>query len=291
MYLLISQLSILCKYELERGDAQGKMREDEQHYVWSLRFFLCFTRHLAQKPPDSGPAPAYTPLQVEFVSETVSLHSFHYLFNSISAYLEHLSVDKTQGIIVGLFWKSYTDFVNKDYLIYNKCALMRSITMTFSAKKWAALLEPIFSAYRELLYFVEAMRHAENAAVRCSAQSITSNLLYLPEFRDFLPTLFRHFNATKFTRNFLHELVDTTYRYVRVMEKSCALNQGRFFIQKKIRHRRLKRKPKTQKENTQGKPESSLVLFRVFFGDFSIFCSDFPVNSSLCNWKVLVCFL
>ena len=114
----------------------GQTEEDHSHFVFCLRFFLCFTRHLAVRPhtclsasattvgapgcaPSGTDSPSQTelsaPLRVEFVSETVSMHTFHYLYNMLTAFLDHQEIDKLHGTFTLLWYFHFLHHSGSEY--------------------------------------------------------------------------------------------------------------------------------------------------------------------------------
>lgn len=175
---------------LNREKAQD---HDETYYLWSMRFFMEFCR-LHSK-------------QVELVSETMSVPTFHYIQVQLFQYYEMIMMEKKE------------------------------------AKVWAKRVHLALKAYQELLMTLDSMDRSGNRQLVESAKVIKNNIFYMMEFRDTFLTLLRKFNESVQSRSFLKDLVETTHLFLKMLEK-MSKGSSNFVVQKKKAKRKKKTKPK-----------------------------------------------
>lgn len=111
----------------------------------------------------------------------------------------------------------------------------------------------MLAAYKELLSFVDWLEcgHAggeplllADAALefRERVREVKEQLFYMPEYRELLLHLFCKFNQTRFSRNYLHDLIEATYIYHRLLKRSIDQSDGAILVQSKRRSTSLKRR-------------------------------------------------
>ncbi|XP_061179569.1 protein timeless homolog [Saccostrea echinata] len=175
---------------LNREKAQD---HDETYYLWSMRFFMEFCR-LHSK-------------QVELVSETMSVPTFHYIQVQLFQYYEMIMMEKKE------------------------------------AKTWAKRVHLALKAYQELLMTLDSMDRSGNSQLMESAKVIKSNIFYMMEFRDTFLTLLRKFNESTQSRTYLKDLVESTHLFLKMLEKMTKGN-SHLVVQKKKNKRKKKSKPR-----------------------------------------------
>ncbi|XP_022340668.2 protein timeless homolog [Crassostrea virginica] len=173
---------------------------DETYYLWAMRFFMEFCR-LHSK-------------QVELVSETMSVPTFHYIQVQLFQYYEMIMMEKKE------------------------------------AKIWAKRVHLALKAYQELLMTLDSMDRSGNSQLKESAKVIKNNIFYMMEFRDTFLTLLRKFNESTQSRSFLKDLVETTHLFLKMLEKMCK-GSSHFVVQKKKTKKRKKNKPKSTPDQSR----------------------------------------
>ncbi|KAJ8036132.1 Protein timeless-like [Holothuria leucospilota] len=183
---------------------QRAQENDDSYYLWTMRFFMEFNR--------------FDEFQVDQISETFSIQTFHYVQMQILKYLEMLTTDKNE------------------------------------LTNWARRLHLALKAYRELLLTLNTISNHPDETVRESAKVVESNVFYVIEYREILLVLLRKYTDIKNTRTFLIDLVDTTHLYLKMLEKYCK-GKKNVFVQKKKRKKTKRRK--TKRKNEQGEAAAS----------------------------------
>uniref|UniRef100_A0A8C8RTP0 Timeless circadian regulator n=1 Tax=Pelusios castaneus TaxID=367368 RepID=A0A8C8RTP0_9SAUR len=185
-----NRLMYLVKDQLLREKAQ---QHDETYYLWAVAFFMAFNR--------------CRPFRPELVSETLSVRTFHFIEQNLTAYYEAMLLDKKE------------------------------------ATSWARRMHLALKAYRELLLTVQEMDRSPDEAVRDSSKIIKNNIFYLMEYRELFLALFRKFDASRQPRSFLCDLVETTHLFLKMLEAFCR-DRNNLVVQSK-RVRRRKKRPRT----------------------------------------------
>ncbi|XP_073519784.1 protein timeless homolog isoform X2 [Phyllobates terribilis] len=189
-----NRLMFLVKDHLIREKAQ---QHDETYYLWSMAFFMAFNRVHKFRP--------------EFVSETASIRTFHFIEQNLTNYYEMMLIDKKE------------------------------------ATSWAHRMHLALKACQELLMTVNEMDHSKDSSVRESSKVIKNNIFYMMEYRELFLTLFRKFDETKQPRSFLKDLVETTHLFFKMLEKFCK-GKSTVMVQSRKVKRKKKKKPSRREE-------------------------------------------
>ncbi|KAL5009791.1 hypothetical protein ScPMuIL_012096 [Solemya velum] len=178
---------------------EKSQEHDETYYLWSMRFFMEFCRHHSK--------------QVELVSETLSVPTFHYIQVQLFNYYEMAMTDKKE------------------------------------AKVWGKRMHLALKAYQELLMMLNTMDISGNTQLMESSKVIKNNVFYMMEFRDIFLTLLKKFDESKQSRTYLKDLVETTHLFLKMLEKFCK-GSKHFIVQKKKKKTQRKKKPKQAVEQS-----------------------------------------
>ncbi|OQV14629.1 Protein timeless-like protein [Hypsibius exemplaris] len=159
---------------------------DEQHsrYFWALRFFTAFAR--------------VHNVGVQFISETISTESFHFVHSKLEAYTDLIITDKTQIAL----WSNRSHLALRSYL--------------------------------ELLMMLAAMGTNPDEKVQRAAKQIEINLFYVAEYREIFFKLLKEFKESKFSRAYLKDLVITIHIFLKLLEVYLK-KQHHLFVKKKQR--------------------------------------------------------
>nr|XP_017524102.2 protein timeless homolog isoform X5 [Manis javanica] len=166
-------------------------QHDEVYYMWALAFFMAFNRAASFQPG--------------LVSETLSVHTFHFIEQNLTTYYEMMLTDRKE------------------------------------ATSWAHRTHLALKAYQELLAMVNEMDAAPDVAMRESSHVIKNNIFYVMEYRELFLTLFRKFNERHQPRSFLRDLVETTHLFLKMLERFCQ-SRGNLLVQNKQKKRKKKKK-------------------------------------------------
>ncbi|PVD36096.1 hypothetical protein C0Q70_03067 [Pomacea canaliculata] len=147
---------------------------DETYYLWAMQFFMAFCRHHSK--------------HVDFVSETMSVSTFHFIFTNLLRYFEMIVMEKKE------------------------------------AKVWGRRVHLALKAYQELLLTLDMMDKSNNSHLCDASRVIKSNVFYMMEFRDIFITLLKKFDQTKNSREYLKDLVETTHLFLRMLENYTKTN-------------------------------------------------------------------
>lgn len=183
----------IVKDKLARQRTQD---HDETYYLWAIRFFMEFNR--------------LHDFHVEFVSETMSVSTFHYIQTQLENYQEMMISEKKKISV------------------------------------WSKRMHLSLMAYRELIMTLSAMDSSLDRGVQESAKVIKSNLFYTLEYRELPYILLHHFDEVKMPKSYLRDLVEMAHIFVKLLEKHCR-HYSRLVVQKKKRHQRSKSKKKGSK--------------------------------------------
>ncbi|XP_057614159.1 protein timeless homolog isoform X1 [Chionomys nivalis] len=170
-------------------------QHDETYYMWALAFFMAFNRTASFRPG--------------FVSETLSVRTFHFVEQNLTNYYEMMLTDR------------------KD------------------AASWARRMHLALKAYQELLATVNEMDMSPDEAVRESSRIIKNNIFYMMEYRELFLALFRKFDERYHPRSFLRDLVETTHLFLKMLERFCR-HRGNLMVQNKRKKRKKKKKVQDQ---------------------------------------------
>nr|XP_018907854.1 PREDICTED: protein timeless homolog [Bemisia tabaci] len=179
--------------KISRGKAQPN---DESYYFWALAFFMEFNRLYK--------------FQVKLVSETLSVHIFHFVQSQLETWMEMMITDKKKIPV------------------------------------WSKRMHLALKAYKELLMTLAEMDRSSDEGVRASAKSIKSNLFYVSDYRDLIFVLFTKFTPLKFTRSYLIDLVETAHIFMKHLEAYCK-NTHHMVVQTSKKTGKKKKKKKSKK--------------------------------------------
>nr|CAI5845783.1 unnamed protein product [Callosobruchus analis] len=147
--------------------------------------------------------------EVKLVSETTSVQTFHYVQQLSENYYDLMSTCKKK------------------------------------LRQWSRRLHMALLAYRELFLTLCAMDRSPDGSVRESSKVIKSNILYVPEYREFVLTLLVNYDELKMSDAYLLDLIETQHVFVKIFEKFCG-KEGSLFVQKRVRSGKRKRKADEQ---------------------------------------------
>ncbi|GFS11677.1 protein timeless-like [Elysia marginata] len=167
---------------------------DETFYLWAMRFFMEFCRLHCKR--------------VDFVSETMSMSAFHYIYTQLCTYYESVRLGKGE-----------------------------------ECKVWGRRSHLALKAYQELLRTLDFMSRCEDEQIRESAKVIQSNVFYMMEYRDVFVTLLKNFKESQCSRAYLRDLVESTHIFLKMLETFTKKNKN-LVVQKK-KKKRNKKKSKT----------------------------------------------
>nr|CAH7762048.1 unnamed protein product [Callosobruchus chinensis] len=108
-------------------------------------------------------------------------------------------------------------------------------------RQWSRRLHMALLAYRELFLTLCAMDRSPDGSVRDSSKVIKSNILYVPEYREFVLTLLVNYDELKMSDAYLLDLIETQHVFTKIFEKFCG-KEGSLFVQKRVKSGRRKRK-------------------------------------------------
>ena len=162
-----------------------------------------------------------------------------------------------------------------------------------AARKWCSRVEPVLAAYKELLCFVDWLEsgHAGSEPLllvdaafefRERVREVKDQLFYQPEYRELLAHLFSKFNQTRFSRNYLHDLIEATYVFHHLLTRSLAQSDGALVVQNKRRSKslksRLQKAMRVAQSNSQSKkPKLDQLVRACNFTCIVIDCRDLLV--------------
>ncbi|XP_063423277.1 protein timeless homolog isoform X3 [Mytilus trossulus] len=169
---------------------------DETYYLWAMRFFMEFCRHHSK--------------QVDLVSETMSVQTFHYIQVQLFQYYEMIMMEKKEAVI------------------------------------WAKRVHLALKAYQELLHYLDMMDRSKNTQLMESSKVIKGNIFYMMEFRDIFLTLLKKFDQSKQSRAFLKDLIETTHLFLKMLENATKTNSHLVVQKKKTKKGKKKKKPTAQ---------------------------------------------
>ncbi|XP_052020882.1 protein timeless homolog isoform X2 [Apodemus sylvaticus] len=185
-------------------------QHDETYYMWAMAFFMAFNRAAAFRP--------------SFVSETLSVRTFHFVEQNLTNYYEMMLTDRKE------------------------------------AASWARRMHLALKAYQELLATVNEMDACPDEAVRESSRIIKNNIFYMMEYRELFLALFRKFDERYHPRSFLRDLVETTHLFLKMLERFCR-NRGNLMVQNKRKKRKKKKKVQDQGVAFSHSPEELEALW------------------------------
>ncbi|XP_066907023.1 protein timeless homolog [Halyomorpha halys] len=150
--------------------------------------------------------------QVKLVSETMSVETFYFVQKYLETWHEMMVTDK------------------------KKLPL------------WSTRMHIALKAYKELLQNLIAMDGSSEEAVRESSKVIKSNVFYVVEYREMLLTLINTYKKTKYSHQYLIDLLETIHIFLKLLSNFC--QNKKIIVQKHL----TSRKKKSKKNKKQKKP-------------------------------------
>ncbi|GAB1598843.1 protein timeless homolog [Argonauta hians] len=184
---------------------------DETYYLWSLTFFMEFCR-LHNR-------------QVELVSETLSVSTFHYIQVNLLNYYEMIMTDKKE------------------------------------AKIWAKRVHLALKAYQELLMTLHSMETSKNPHLVSSVKVLKGNIFYMMEFRDIFIMLLTKFNHSRNSTSYLTDLVHATHLFLKMLELTQKSNRCLVVQTKKKKPKKTKKKKSANSLKIQSSEEELLSVW------------------------------
>lgn len=140
---------------------------DETYYLWAIQFFTAFSRHLS--------------LNVDFISETLSTSTLHFIQILMTSYQEKIKIEK----------KAYQDISKRLHLAIR--------------------------AYREILYLI---RTVSNDPDYCNKiEVIKKNIFTELEYSTLLLNLFQQYDEPKHSYHYLEDLIHTNHIFLELLEE------------------------------------------------------------------------
>ncbi|XP_041810602.1 protein timeless homolog [Chelmon rostratus] len=203
-----NHLMYLVKESLIREQTQ---QHDETYYLWALSFFMAFNR-------GNG-------FRADFVSETMSIRTFHFIERNITNYYEMILTDRKE------------------------------------ATSWSRRMHLALKAYQELLLTVNEMDRSRDESIRQSSSVIKSNIFYLMEYREIFLTLLRKYDETRQPHSYLKDLVESTHLFLRMLERFCSGRKNLMVQKKKVKRKRSRHDKKSSAPETS--PEALAETWKV----------------------------
>ncbi|XP_063230357.1 protein timeless homolog isoform X2 [Bacillus rossius redtenbacheri] len=163
---------------------------DESYYLWAMKFFMEFNRHYN--------------FQVQYVSETMHVQTFHFVQTQLENCYEMMVTDKKK------------------------------------LRLWSKRMHLALQAYQELLMTLTAMDKSPDESVRNSSKVIKNNVFYVIEYRELILTLLLNFDEVKMSRLYLKDLIETAHIFFKMLEQFCS--RGHVMVQKPVARRKKRRK-------------------------------------------------
>ncbi|XKL60560.1 hypothetical protein PGB90_007617 [Kerria lacca] len=113
---------------------------------------------------------------------------------------------------------------------------------------WSKRMHLGLKAYKELLCTLLKMYQHPDKGVMQSACTMMSNIFYVVEYREFLMGLLNLFDETKFSKEYLTDLIESNHIFMKILEHFCKRHRS-LVVQKKVKLQ--KRKKKTKKSEGQ----------------------------------------
>ncbi|VVC29572.1 Hypothetical protein CINCED_3A024542 [Cinara cedri] len=177
---------------------------DESYYFWSIQFFMEFNRNNI--------------FEIKLVSETMSLHIFHFVQERIEEIRLKLITDK------------------------------KKIPL------WSKRMHLGLKAYKELMETLLLMYQSKESTLQSSARTILTNLFYVVEYRDLLLSLLNFYDEIKFSRMYLKDLIETNHVFMKLLE-DLGKRQRNLVVQKITRVNKNKKSSKKTKTANKVSPE------------------------------------
>ncbi|CAF2135393.1 unnamed protein product [Rotaria magnacalcarata] len=149
---------------------------------------------------------------IDRISETLQMNTFHLLHTKIDHYREMIKIDKTE------------------------------------ARLWAKRLQIGFGAFKEYILCVKSMLTNSSEVVVRAATIIKDNIFYMQEYREQIYILLKDFDNTKMTSAYLHDLIECTHEFLKMLEEHTTKLKHVF-----VQRRRVARKPGTRNNKKKQK--------------------------------------
>ncbi|CAH8658970.1 unnamed protein product [Schistosoma curassoni] len=181
---------------------QATQQNDETYFLWTMRFCMAFCR-------------VYR-FRSDYISETLSVPIFHWIYDQVINYKEHLVTDKRGG-----------------------ASNQRAIQA-------ARRLELAVACYKEFLTCLNRMLHVTGADKTLQpgddetqdgveerlrsqanvAESIFANVFYVAEYQELFPNLLKDYNEIFMSKDYLRDLVEGSHLFITLLSnKICGSNK------------------------------------------------------------------
>uniref|UniRef100_T1IWD6 Timeless N-terminal domain-containing protein n=1 Tax=Strigamia maritima TaxID=126957 RepID=T1IWD6_STRMM len=191
---------------------------DETYYMWTMRFFMEFNR--------------VHNFQVDLVSETVSLQTFHFIQTEIDKNLEMIRVEDKK-----------------------KTAL------------WAKRLHYSVKAYAELINTLVAMGTVKSSQVRNSLRVLKGNIFYLTEYRELPLLLLHNYNELVMPKSYLTDVIELTHAFLKLLQE-FSKGSSHLIVKDKTKKKKLeKRRPRIKPIKEIATPSLDIDYFFIFTYD------------------------
>ncbi|XP_058065592.1 protein timeless homolog [Anopheles bellator] len=165
---------------------------DDTYLLWAVRFFMEFNR--------------YNGLNIELVSEALSMTTFHWIITRIEGYNDLIVCDKTRKRV------------------------------------WSKRLHNAIQTYDEMISNLRALSVRTDPDAKELLAVLQHNIFYAVEYRETVIQLLCNFNETYQTRSFLRVVVEVANRFFSLLEKFC---NGTIRVQERAKAKRQKNRRTT----------------------------------------------
>ncbi|CAH8678097.1 unnamed protein product [Schistosoma rodhaini] len=203
---------------------QATQENDETYFLWTMRFFMAFCR-------------VYR-FRSDYISETLSVPIFHWIYDQVINYKEHLVTNKRGG------------------------------ASNQRAMQAARRLELAVACYKEFLTCLNRMLHVtgEDKTIQPGddetqdgveerlrsqanvAESIIANVFYVAEYQEVFPNLLRDYNEIFMSKDYLRDLVEGSHLFITLLSNKICGSNKKIIVKRRRVHRRKKRSSKPKKE-------------------------------------------
>ncbi|KAH8866591.1 Protein timeless like [Schistosoma japonicum] len=204
---------------------QASQENDETYFLWTMQFFMAFCR-------------VYR-FRSDYISETLSVSIFHWIYDQVMNYREHLVINKRGGASnqralqaarrLELSVASY-----KEFLI----CLNRMLNVTSADK----IIQPEDEETQDSVE--ERLRLQANVA-----ESIIANVLYVAEYQEVFPNLLRDYNEVFMSKDYLCDLIEGSHLFITLLSNKICGNSKSIVVKRRRVHRR-KKHPSKPREKT-----------------------------------------
>ncbi len=177
------------KDALDRARAQD---HDETYYLWAMRFFMEFNRHHK--------------FRVEYVTETLNIHTFHFIQTHIDKFFEMMAAEKKKTVL------------------------------------WSRRMHGALRAYQELLATLAHMDKSPSQEVQESSRVLKSRVFYVVEYREMMLLLLQNYDPIKMSLGYLRDAVEATHIFLKLLEGFCG--RARHVMVQRRARQQARRKPK-----------------------------------------------